>query len=114
MTGIEDKPEPKYVPQRVALAKHFRAVCGSDDNGKSNAVPRFIGVFDTVAAIASYGSLAIVTGLIPGLILLSSGILAPFFSSFWFGFWYLTAAVAVFGLVAHAATHFKVAFGLEG
>ncbi len=72
---VSSPNDTKYVPQRAALAGRFRAQYGSDENGKSNAYPHFIGVFDTVAAVANTGSLAVVAGLALVFIALVSGVL---------------------------------------
>lgn len=45
--------EGQYVEQRKALAKQFRGRYGSGTDTDSNAYPHFIGVFDTVASLAS-------------------------------------------------------------
>jgi uncharacterized protein (DUF2235 family) len=44
-----------YEPERDEMARRFRAKYKCDDNGKSNVVPYFIGVFDTVAALGAAG-----------------------------------------------------------
>jgi uncharacterized protein (DUF2235 family) len=113
---VSSPRDTKYVPQRVALAARFRQQYGSDDSGKSNANPHFIGVFDTVAAIASNASLLVVAILGLLFISLPSGILWFFLSSFGFSFWFWTVVslVAVSAVIAYLATHLKVAFGLEG
>src|SRR5215813_11158936 len=72
---VNSPRDTNYLPQRAALAARFRSEYGSDSKGKSNAYPHFIGVFDTVAAIANYGSLALVAGLGVLLIAALSGIL---------------------------------------
>ena len=69
---------------------------------------------DTVASLASYGSLAFVCLLAFALIALLSGILWFFFSSFWFWFGCLVALTAIVAVVAYVATHIKVASGLPG
>jgi uncharacterized protein (DUF2235 family) len=111
---VSSPRDAKYYPQRTALAQHFRCVYGSDDDGKSNAFPHFIGVFDTVAAIANFGSLVLATGISLALIALTSGILALLLSSFWLCFLWLTVATLFGCLIAYLITHIKVAFGLEG
>jgi uncharacterized protein (DUF2235 family) len=61
----------ELIAQRRELARQFRATYGVDLSDKSH-YPYFIGVFDTVASVASPGSL-ILTGL---LALLAAGALA--------------------------------------
>lgn len=46
----------KYADQRRVKAERFRKKYNSDVNGKSNAIPYFIGVFDTVAALGMKGA----------------------------------------------------------
>ena len=113
---VSSPRDSEYVPQRVALAERFRRQYGSDASGKSNAYPYFIGVFDSVASVASYGSLAFVSILAFMLIAFLSSILWFFFSSFWFWLWFgcLIAVTVIVAFVAYVATHIKVAFGLEG
>jgi len=110
---VSSPRDTNYLPQRAALAARFRSEYGSDSKGKSNAYPHFIGVFDTVAAIANYGSLALVAGLGVLLIAALSGILWFFFGHFWFWVSCLVLASLVIAVVAYLVTHTKVAFGLE-
>lgn len=46
-----------YAPERAVKAERFRAKYNSNIEGKSNAVPYFIGVFDTVAALGLKGAI---------------------------------------------------------
>ena len=110
---VSSPRDTKYVPQRDALAKRFRADYGSEVDGKSNAFPHFIGVFDTVAAIGSYGSMALVAILVTIAIGALAAILGWFFGSFRFWFGIVVAGAAIVALVVYVATHLKVAFGLE-
>ena len=50
--------DSKYVEQRKVIAARFRGEHGSEVGDGGNANPYFVGVFDTVAAIASYPALA--------------------------------------------------------
>jgi len=111
---VSSPRDGKYVPQRAALAERFRREYGSDTGGNSNAYPHFIGVFDTVASISSYGSLLLVTLLAFAFIAIGSGALWLFFSSYWFWFGCLTAVTVVAAGIAYLMTHIKVAFGLSG
>lgn len=65
---VSSPRDSAYLEQRKLLAARFRKRYGSDQNDASNAYPYFIGVFDTVASIASIPSLVIV--LLAGLALL--------------------------------------------
>jgi hypothetical protein len=103
-----------YLPQREALAKCFRQRYGSDAGGASNAVPFFIGVFDTVASLGSYAlSAALVAGtaaVIAAFSYLQSFFLFPFLPVL-----LCTAAGAgVAAVIGYVATHLKFAFGLPG
>jgi len=110
---VSSPRDAKYVPQRQALAERFRKAYASDARGDSNANPHLIGVFDTVASIASLGSLMIVVGLAFLSVALASAVLWLFLSSFWFWFRCLTATMVFGAFIAYLVTHTKVAFGLE-
>lgn len=45
----------KFEPERIEKARRFRVKYGSDIDGQANAVPYFIGVFDTVASLGAKG-----------------------------------------------------------
>jgi uncharacterized protein (DUF2235 family) len=111
---VSSPRDTKYIPQRVALAARFRANYGSDSNGNSNTYPHFIGVFDTVAALANYGSLIISALIILGLVTAVSGIMGLIFGSFWLGFFVLGAGTIAGLAIAYLMTHIKVAVGLKG
>ena len=111
---VSSPRDAKYVPQRFALAARFRREYGSDASGASNAFPHFIGVFDTVASIASYDSLAFVAMLAFGFIAVASLICWLFFASFWCWFAGLIGLAVVVALIAYLVTHIKVALSLEG
>jgi hypothetical protein len=114
---VKETPAPDAKPDdlRKALAQRFRAEHGSDADGKSNAFPYFIGVFDTVASLANRGVLvALAVGtlaVLAGLSALACGVLSY---PFWTVFGGLAAAVALVALAAYLWTHFKIAFGLPG
>jgi uncharacterized protein (DUF2235 family) len=118
---VSSPSDTKYVPQRVALAARFRTQYGSDQGGMSNAYPHFIGVFDTVAAMANTGSLLVVAALAVAFVALAAGalwfVVSWFFSSS-FSYWFWVACVAIVsvlaGAIAYVATHIKLAFGLDG
>jgi uncharacterized protein (DUF2235 family) len=116
---VSSPSDAKYVPQRTELAERCRTQYGSDAAGKSNAYPHFIGVFDTVASIASYGSIAGVAVLVLIFLATVSGLLwlANIWLGFGFAFWSLfvivAAVAAIVGAIAYLATHIKMAFGLK-
>ena len=107
----KEKPDPL----RNALAARFRADHGSDDGGKSNAFPYFIGVFDTVASLANL-TLFVALGVVAvALLALVSAALSYFdWAPFWLSFGWLAGAAAVGAAGAYLVTHVKVAFGLDG
>jgi uncharacterized protein (DUF2235 family) len=111
---VSSPRDEKYVPQRDALAKRFRAGYGSEANGKSNTFPHFVGVFDTVAAIGSYGSMGLVALLMAVSIAALATALWLLFGSFWFWIGVVTAGAGVLALILYVVTHIKVAFDLEG
>lgn len=111
---VSSPRDTDYLPQREALARRFRQQYGSDAGGASNAVPFFIGVFDTVASLGSYPLSAALVGasavLITALSYLQSFFLFPFVPTL---LWTAAVAAAAAG-VAYVATHLKYAVGLPG
>jgi uncharacterized protein (DUF2235 family) len=108
--------DTKYLDQRKAIAARFRNKYGSEVGDGGNANPYFVGVFDTVAAIASYPALAgIAAAVLVLLSLLSWGLatyVETFFAFTWFGI--LSAfMLAVVGLW-YVNDHLKYAKDLEG
>lgn len=111
---VSSPKDTEYLPQREALAKRFRQQYGSDANEASNAVPFFIGVFDTVASLGSYALSAALVGasavLIAALSYLQSFFLFPFLPTF---LWTVAGAAVAAG-IGYVATHLKYAVGLPG
>lgn len=111
---VSSPKDTDYLPQREALAKRFREGYGSDAGGASNAVPFFVGVFDTVASLGSYAlSAALVGGsavLVAALSYLQSFFLFPFVPTL---LWTAVVAAIAAG-VAYITTHVKYAVGLPG
>lgn len=103
-----------YVAQRELLAKRFRATYGSGRGDDANVYPHFIGVFDTVASVASWGSLALVVGLVLLAWLVAIAALALLFGHplRWAGC-VVVASVAV-AAIAYLKTHLKFATELPG
>ena len=100
--------------QRQALAARFRERHGSGDAEGPNAVPHFIGVFDTVAAVGRSGAMVLAALVVSVLLGGASAALG-----WWIGYFARGAAwVIVTALLllagAYLATHLKVAFGLPG
>jgi uncharacterized protein (DUF2235 family) len=111
---VSSPKDTDYLSQREALAKRFRQRYGSDTGGASNAVPFFMGVFDTVASLGSYAlSAALVGGaavVIATLSYLQSLFLFPFLPTV---LW-TAAGAAVAAGIGYIATHLKYAVGLPG
>jgi uncharacterized protein (DUF2235 family) len=106
--------EPKeYVERREELAAEFRARYGSDNAGKSNALPHFIGVFDTVAALGTreFVAIALSVGLL--VLLMASGVLWFFTSAFWEWFVKLAFGTAVFVGIIYGLAHTRFARRLK-
>jgi uncharacterized protein (DUF2235 family) len=111
---VSSPKDERYLGQRNALAGRFRAQHGSDADGKANAVPYFIGVFDTVAALGSPGLLLVLALGAVLLMAVASGLLALLAQTFWFWFGSLVAVAAVLAAIAFLKTYVKYAVGLEG
>jgi uncharacterized protein (DUF2235 family) len=111
---VSSPKDTAYLDQRRALALRFRRRYGCDADGAPNAVPFFIGVFDTVASLGSYllsGALVAGLALVIGLISLAQSF---FLFPFWPAFLWLSVASAAIAAIGYAATHVKYATGLEG
>lgn len=108
------KSEPKYADERAEKARRFRKKYGSDLDEKSNVVPYFIGVFDTVAALGSAGLFrwAIITALALLLLGLAAVAAIALSSIPGLGFWSAAAALTIFGafcaIVIFVRENFKV------
>src|SRR5262245_20921382 len=90
---------------RSALAARFRAEHGSDDGGKSNAFPYFIGVFDTVASLANHTALVGLAIALLAVILGTSAILSYFVLTFWCWLAALGVLAIIVAAVAYVVTH---------
>lgn len=111
---VSSPDDTAFVAQRKALGLRFRTEYGCDIDGGPNAVPFFVGVFDTVASLGSaLLSIALASGLV-GVIALTSFVqsffLFPFLPTL---LWLLGLSVAAAG-VGYIVTHVKFAQGLEG
>ena len=105
--------------QRTALGAQFRRRYASEEAGSSNAVPHFIGVWDTVAAIGVSSSLvpwlwAIAATLVAGSSAVLAWILARYGYVFWMTWIEAMAAVGVAGLTSYYLLRLKVSFGVPG
>jgi hypothetical protein len=106
---VSSPRDSKYVPQRKAMAERYKEQYKSDD-----AFPHFIGVFDTVAAVAQIPSLIIAVGISVMILAAFAGLISYFFGGFWF--WFVSVFIfgAVIAVFAYFNTHFKFARGLKG
>src|SRR5205807_9691727 len=68
---VSSPRDAQFFEQRRALAQEYRTRHACTDT--SDTFPFFIGVFDTVAALSNYGSLAILAGLY-GVVLLAASL----------------------------------------
>jgi uncharacterized protein (DUF2235 family) len=101
--------------QRDLLAASFREKYGSSDGDVSNAVPHFIGVFDTVASLANPQAIAMFAALLAFTLVAVSWALSFFSSSpflVWLGF--LGSATAILAAVWYAGEHLKSPGPLPG
>jgi hypothetical protein len=106
--------------QRVALGKQFRMKYGSDTTDGTNAVPYFIGVWDTVAAvgISPPAWKMLVAGIAAFLVVLSGGVAWSRTGALdgAFALWFLGAlgALAAIGYTSYIALRVKFVTGLPG
>ena len=100
--------------QRQALALQFRKKYGSDVNGDPNVNPFFIGVFDTVAALGSYVTSALLVGAAVIILAVLSFLLSLLLFSFWPLFLWSLATSVVIAAIWYAVTHVQYAVGLPG
>ena len=111
------KRQRALLDQRDQLAAHFRETFGSNyADGMSNAIPHFIGVFDTVASLANWISIvgfaaaAFIANYFVAWIAQTAFAWLGFSQSFWW--WYITLALALGTLawLAFSQSHLKFAF----
>lgn len=111
---VSSPRDAAYLPQREALGLRFRLMYGCDVGGVANAVPFFIGVFDTVASLGSYMLSGALVGGAASLILAASFVQSYFLLPVLPTFLWTIGAVAIATMVGYLATHLKYATGLEG
>ena len=80
---VSSPKDTAYLEQRQALALQFRKKYGSDEKGAANVNPFFIGVFDTVAALGSYVTSALLVGAAIIILAVLSFLLSLLLFSFW-------------------------------
>ena len=103
-----------YTGQREALATRFRQQYGSELDGNANAYPHFIGVFETVAAVASWDSFAVVAGIGVGIVVIVFGALALVVDHPILWTAVVVAAAILVAVGAYLKTHLKYASELPG
>jgi uncharacterized protein (DUF2235 family) len=111
---VSSPKDAGHLQQRLAIAQRFRESYGADAGGRSNAFPYFIGVFDTVASLASMPALLIFgCGFLVALTVLSFGLS---FLCFSFQFWLalLGGGAGVIAALGYLKAHVKFATGLKG
>ena len=106
---VSSPKDEAYFDQRKLLATRFREEYSSLD-----AFPHFIGVFDTVASVANYVSLAIAAAATLFVLAILAIPIAFFLGHYWTIFCSLCGLTAFAAIVFYLKTHFKVAFGLPG
>ena len=91
--------DSKYVERRRAIAAQFLQNYGSDIGDGGNANPYFVGMFDTVSAIASYSALAVTAAATVALFAAISWGLSTYLGLLsvigWFGIFCLVVLIAM-------------------
>ncbi len=89
-----------YRPERLELARRFRAKYSSDMDGHANVAPYWIGVFDTVAALGASGlrRLLMLAALLAAVG--AAGVGAAALLAWLFGWPFWTTALAITGAAA--------------
>lgn len=109
---VSSPRDAQYLPQRAALAQKFRDEYDSGTPDSPNTYPFFIGVFDTVAALANKNSLGVLLALSAALLFLMSGVLGLYSQDFWYWlFWLVVTALSTL-IAMYLNTHLKFAFDL--
>ena len=111
---VSSPKDAPHLAQRVALAAQFRASHGAAHDGQSNAFPHFIGVFDTVASLGSYGLFAALSAIAVLVVLAASFLLSYLGWSFSLWLMVLGGGAVVAAVVGYVATLLKFAVGLPG
>ncbi|UTD25545.1 DUF2235 domain-containing protein [Bradyrhizobium sp. WD16] len=109
---VSSPRDVQFFGQRQALAARYRERHACAEGPDS--FPFFIGVFDTVAALSNYGSLAVLAGLYAALVAAITygvGLLGHDRASWALGL--IFASLCIAG-AAYVYTHLKFAFGLPG
>lgn len=104
----------ELLDQRKLLAAQFRKRYGSDDAGEANAIPHFIGVFDTVASLMDPASMIIVATMAVGVAAAVAFAASFFAGNFLLWFAGLLVGGSLFTLALLLMTRVKAARGLPG
>jgi hypothetical protein len=110
---LSSREPQEYVERREELAAEFRERYGSDNAGKSNALPHFIGAFDTVAALGTREFIAVALAIGLALLLAASGVLWFFTGEFWLWFVRLLLGTALTVGFIYGLAHTRLARGLK-
>jgi uncharacterized protein (DUF2235 family) len=111
---VSSPKDTAYVEQRKALAGDFRRKYGADQDGGPNAVPFFIGVFDTVASLGSYllsGALVVAVAAVLALVSFAQSFQ---FFAFTPTFLTLAAVCPLAAAIGYLITHVKFAASRPG
>ncbi|MGB7172082.1 MAG: DUF2235 domain-containing protein [Candidatus Acidiferrales bacterium] len=111
---VSSPKDTKYLEQRKALALQFRQKYESDKNGTANVNPFFIGVFDTVAALGSYITSALLVGAALIILAVLSFLCSLLAFSFGFIFSFSLAASVVIVAIWYAVSHVQYSVSLSG
>jgi uncharacterized protein (DUF2235 family) len=111
---VSSPKDAAYLAQRKALASRFREAYGCDADGSSNAVPFFVGVFDTVASLGSYLLSGALIGGVAAAIWAVSFVQSFFLFPLWPAFFWMAGLTTAAAVIGYIATHLKFARGLEG
>ena len=98
----------RFADQRKQIAQKFRMTYGSDDNGQSNIVPFFIGVWDTVSAVgASWNVVAVASGILAA-VLFSYATFAHFVGAWsWLAIIMAPILIALLAVIFFLLLHFR-------
>jgi len=102
----------KFEDERKVLAARFREKYGCDVNGKPNAAPYFIGVFDTVAALGERGAVRwamrlVLLGALAAGIAGIAFVVSLFGRDFWNSIEWVAAITAIVASIAVAKARLK-------
>ena len=110
---VSSPRDAQFRQQREALAQQFRIEHNSGTASEPNEYPFFVGVFDTVAALSSRGSLFVVAAVYIVILLAASWALGQISQNFsYWVFWLILNTVCLL-IALYIYTHLKFSFRLE-